>query len=332
MRLIWSAAAMVMLAVAMHQPLHAQSSRLEGGVSSQPGFDFHWETRLEPAMPPLSPAFGTAVLDTPPNSVHRVLLDRAQKVYFGYSARVDVLDGNTYRLTFSPLVMTPDLQRLLGDDGSWRPLPAPRFPEPRTVGDGDVLELPLLTNSGRGQRMTEYVSIQRPRPRGFDGPERRAFSFVPGTARDFALEDVALRLDRPVVRVRRQDSGFRTIDGRAVNRTASMQQHTLEGEAAGTIVWIYVPHQGRYLLSLVPRAQLGFRKAGEVRGTSLQFTVGATSIFATTSSAVAPGQHPYNLYVLFEAGWRPTYAHANVDVVQIGAADRAEYVLFRGNR
>src|SRR5688572_7411444 len=77
----------------------AQSTRIEGGVTSQAGFDFYWETRLEPALPALADGFGMTVLETPPNTVHRVMIDRPGKLYFGYDARVDVLPDNLFRVT-----------------------------------------------------------------------------------------------------------------------------------------------------------------------------------------------------------------------------------------
>src|SRR6185436_4293170 len=81
-------------------PVAAQSSRLESGVSHQATFDFYYETRLSPPVPPLKD-FGTAILAMRPDLVGRVLLDRAKRIYFGYSARVEALkDANTYRVTF----------------------------------------------------------------------------------------------------------------------------------------------------------------------------------------------------------------------------------------
>ena len=45
--------------------------------------------------------------------------------------------------------------------------------------------------------------------------------------------------------------------------------------------------------------------------------------------SVAPGDAPFNLYVLHQPGWKPTYANANLDTIHIGAADRAEYLIER---
>lgn len=304
------------LALAVQASVGAQSSRINGGVSSQPGFDFHWETRLEPPTPPLTEGFGMAVLETAPNIVHRVMLDRSQKVYFGYDARVDVLPDNGFRVTFGPLTKTADLERVLGADASaWRALADPLFPAPQTIRGGDVLELPLLTNSGWGQRLTDYVTIREPARQSFD-VDRRDFVFPAGTARDFTVDDAEMRLLRPLVTtVRRETNG------------GGYRRAQLHTEVAGTVLWLYVPYRGRYVLSLRPHAALGFQKAGEVRGTSLRFTEGATLYSLSSASRIASGQTPFNLYVLFQPGWKPTYPNANVDTFQVGAADRVEYVV-----
>jgi hypothetical protein len=309
----------------------AQSSRIENGVTSRPGFDFFWETRLEPPSPPLSGNFGTAVLETASNVVHRVMLDRSQKVYFGYAATVEAVANGDFRLTFAPLPMTQELRRVLGSDAAeWKPLPTPRFPPARLVRGGDVLELPLLTSSGWGQRLTEYVSVREPRQPGFD-VRPTEFAFAAGTARDFRVEDVELRLDRPTVSVRRQLNETRSIvTGERVTSTGSYQQRRLEADVWGRVVWIYIPGQGRYLLSLVPdptseggahrHAPGRFQKAGEVRGSTLRFSVAGANVSVSADSRIAPGDTAFNLYVLHEPKWVPEYPQANRDVFQIGSA------------
>jgi hypothetical protein len=96
------------------------------------------------------------------------------------------------------------------------------------------------------------------------------------------------------------------------------------GDAVGSIVWIFVPGRGRFALSLIPRGE--FRQAGTVRGTSLSFTIDRNTYTVTSASRIVPGRAAFNLYVLHQPGWKPTYDNANVDTVHIGAADRLEYL------
>jgi hypothetical protein len=95
------------------------------------------------------------------------------------------------------------------------------------------------------------------------------------------------------------------------------------------LAWIYVPHRGRYVLSLTPHAELGFTRAGEVRGSSLTFRTGRDTFTVTAASRIAPGQAAFNLYMLHDPAWRPTYPNANLDAYVVGSADRAEYLVLR---
>ena len=104
-----------------------------------------------------------------------------------------------------------------------------------------------------------------------------------------------------------------------------MRNVQTSAEASGAVVWVYVPNGGRFLLSLIPRRQ--FARAGTLRGTSLSFNVDGMTYSLSSATRIAPGEGAYNVYVLHQPAWKPTYEHADVNAVLIGAADRAEYLL-----
>jgi hypothetical protein len=288
------------------------------------GYHFQWETRIEPVLPAIGNLVSRAWSDTnggagDPNVIHRILFDKERRVYFGYDVRFEPLPlpERSSRLTFRPLTMTPKkAEQVLGPDaGTWTMIPAPPFPAPRTIATGEVLEVPLLTNQAWAQRLVEYVTIQDERREGFRALEvaPREFAYAPGAPRDFTVEDVELRLSRP------------TITARTSTATGGSGRHRqLEGDVTGSVLWIYVPNRGRYLLSLQPRAALGFQKAGDVRGSTMRFTDGATTYNLGSAARIAPGQSAFNLYVLFQKDWKPTYPHANLDTFHIGAVERDE--------
>lgn len=325
------------IAALLAAPAAAQTSRIEGGSTALSNFVFFWETRLEPPMPALGEGFSMLVLTTPPSTIHRVMLDRAQKVYFGYDARVEVVGGRVtlgapdqrvYQVTFGPLSMTTELEKALGGNvRSWKLLPTPRFPDTQTrIAGSEVIEVVLLTNDTWGQKMTEYITIQESQPLRLQLEiGRRDFVFAPGAPRDFTAADVELRLEAPVVRAPYQpDRKIPQTDGHVYLFTGGFNHYRVTGEARGSIVWIYVPGRGRFALSLVPRGQ--FRRAGSVRGTSLTFTVDGLTYTVSSASQIAPGQSAFNLYVLHQPRWKPTFENANLDTVHIGAADRLEYL------
>ena len=100
-------AAYLVLIAASVVTTHAQTSRIDGGTATLKGFALYWETHLNPPTPALSASFGTTYDETAPNQVHRMLLDRSKRIYFGYTVRIEPqTEPNTFRLTFEPLSLT----------------------------------------------------------------------------------------------------------------------------------------------------------------------------------------------------------------------------------
>jgi hypothetical protein len=291
------------------------SIRIDGGGVLREKFGFYWETRISPATPALAEGFSTGTTDSM-GVIHRIMLDRSGRTYFGYDVLIDVLtETNSYRMTFRPLVMTSTLAQGLSMDrwSEWIPLSAPRFPSPQNVRSGEILELTLLTNGGTGQRIVDYLSIQEPlqtRSPFLRLPGERDFSYATGIPRDITTSDVELRLWAPRLNVNGKE------DPSTVTRT---------DEAAGTYVWIYVQNHGRFILSLSPHP--GFSKAGEIRGSNLTFTDGSDKYSISAASRIAPGQAAFNLYVLHQPEWKPTYPFADLSAFNMGAEDRIEPLL-----
>jgi hypothetical protein len=289
------------------------SVRIDGGVVSREKFGFHWETRIAPASPPLAEGFSTATTDSM-GVIHRVMLDRSGRTYFGYDVLLDVLpEANSFRITFKPLVMTSTLAQGLDIDGwsAWVPLTAPRFPSPQVIHGGDILEFTLLTNRSTGQSILDYISVQESsrQSAGFGSfaVVERDFSYATGAPRDITASDIQLRIQSPRV----------SINGKLDPSSSSRFD-----EAAGAFVWIYVRDHGRYILSLSPHA--GFSKTGEVRGTSLSFKDGPDTYAISAAARIAPGQAAFNLYVLHQPEWKPTYPFADLSAFNMGAEDRIE--------
>ncbi|HET9129812.1 MAG TPA: hypothetical protein VFO86_02625, partial [Terriglobia bacterium] len=292
------------------------SVRIDGGVVSREKFSFHWETRIAPSSPPLAEGFSTATTDST-GVIQRVMLDRSGRTYFGYDVAVDTLPQfDTYRVTFQPLVLTSQLARGLYMDSwsQWMPLPAPRFPPPQVVHGGEILEFQLLTNFGTGQRIFDYISVQESSRQaatfGSFAADERDFSYATGTPRDITASDVQLRIQSPRL----------SINGKLDPSSSSRFD-----EAAGAFAWIYVPDHGRFVLSLSPHT--GFIKTGEVRGTSLSFKDGSDTYMISAAARIAPGQAAFNLYVLHQSEWKPSYPFADLSRFNMGAEDRIEPLL-----
>jgi Carboxypeptidase regulatory-like domain len=74
----------------------------------------------------------------------------------------------------------------------------------------------------------------------------------------------------------------------------------------GKIVWIYIPGQGRSLLSLAPHAEFGFKVGGEISGTTLKFRAANAEIRVDSSDRIVAGSATYRLYVLDQPNWLPS--------------------------
>ena len=79
-------------------------------------------------------------------------------------------------------------------------------------------------------------------------------------------------------------------------------------------------------LRLVPNANLGFRRAGEVTSGSLSFTDGSNRYDIQSTSRIVPAGGRFTLYVLHDPNWRPTSDESNSPLI-IGAAGRAEWLV-----
>jgi hypothetical protein len=282
-------------------------------------FTFYWQCRLEPPSPPLSNNLGYASgTNEKDGNIYRVMIDRAHRTYFGYEVRIEPLSQrNAYKMTFHPLDLGPEtFGRIhIDDPGTWKkseigpPVSKPLYPfrdAADTVHTLDVIAVDLMMNQETGQKIVDYVVLQEPgRAWSFDMPMRREFSYTPGAARDFSVEDASLRIVEPRL-IMNDKSDDLTPDFR--------------GDFSGPIIWVYVQNYGRYLLSLAP--QPGFRKGGEVRGTSLSFAWGADKFTIGSAWQIAPGDAPFVLYVKNEPAWKPPYA--NAARVMFGSASRAE--------
>jgi len=106
-------------------------------------------------------------------------------------------------------------------------------------------------------------------------------------SKDFYAEDAEMELTAPSL----------MLDGNMVELP--------QAGGKGNIVWVYVPGRGRYLLSLSPHSDLGFRLAGQVGGASLWLHLADEEFEMETAERIAPGSALYNLYALRQPDWQP---------------------------
>jgi hypothetical protein len=286
----------------------AESRRLMGGSAGGGKYQFFYETFLDPSFPAIGNMGGGTLGGD--GIIHRFMWDPRQRVYFGYDVLIEALpDANSYRISFSQLT-GESVRHHLGENASnWTQLPAPDWggPAVRTIRAGEVLALDLLTNAATGQKIVDYVSVKGP---AFDPAWK--FVYETGTPQDFRVEDAALELRSPHV----------TINGQLGASSFPTGVFT-----SGAAVWFYLPMHGRFILSLVAHPELGFVKAGEVRGSTLNFMAGDDVFSVVSADRIAPGHRPFNVYLLHQPEWRPP--EGDPSVWSGGAAETPEQLIGR---
>jgi hypothetical protein len=274
----------------------------------------------------------------------RTYYDKTNHIYFGYEAMVEEQQPGAYLVTFGRLGLTP-LDLAAGglqpptriNPAEWTNQPLPAIPGPQLVHDGDVIRIELFVDAATNAELFDDIEIGAPAVRALPGgagaifqnltvpgpplppltmsggmilPNRGAVPRVEGTARDFTAADAEMQIRQPRI----------TLNGAA-------QPIAGRGPAVvnGSLIWFYLPGRGRYILSLAPRPELDFQKAGEVRGGSIKFTLGGDTVTLECPIEIASGHAPYVLYVSRDPLWEPT-AQAQKGQFAIGSVDAGELV------
>jgi hypothetical protein len=277
----------------------SQAGRLDGGFVTGSSYGLYWETRLEPASPALAQNLGTAKVWNAgaagaTGTFTRILLDREHRTYFGYVMNVKAVGDGRFNMYWVQRLNLAALARELhiDDPEAWKlQLTGWGAPGEKVVRAGDVIAIDLMTNPDTGQKIVDYITIQEPFRQSFVNLTPREFSYVAGASRDFRVDDAELRIREPRL----------SVNGKA-------EESPGRQDIISPTVWVYAPGKGRFVLSLTPRA--GFVKAGEVRGTSLTFKVGADTFTISSAVRIAAGDAPFNLYVLHEPAYKPAETSA----------------------
>jgi len=275
--------------------------------------------RSDPPSSPLlrrfAPSLRERTVANGPAFFTRIFFDAGHHAYLGYELLIERKPAGAYLVTVGKLGVTPmDLADSLFAsfpiDLEWAMLPLPSIPEPGLLHDGDTLSIGLFTDSVSGDKLIDEIRINPPLPASRFGPAQLPsrvipIPTVPGDPRAFSATDAEMQ----VVQSRLSFNGaLKGVIGRSVR---------------GSLLWLYLPGHGRYVLSLVPRPGLDFQQAGEVRGGAISFTLAGDSIRLESFSPIATGDSPYLLYVLHDPQWEPT-SEKQKSAPNIGTVGAAE--------
>jgi hypothetical protein len=238
---------------------------------------------------------GGILSDSKRNIVHRYMIDRDTKSYFGYDVLIGPDSGaGDFLVTFQPLTGTEGQKDLAG----LKPAPPPRFPAPQSMRDGEAIELDLMVSPDGMKRLTDVIAIEsglaKPVPANTVAP------------RDYSIDDGPITFDLSRYSLWRQ--------GKNVNNGFTGKP--------GYTIWLTVPSEARYTLSLVPHE--GFRREGVVRDNVIAFEDSGHKYELRLRSPVAGAGKAWNLYVM-RAAEKPAGIPG---LVQFGT-DRLENLLPR---
>jgi len=245
------------------------------GTGSKHGVQFRYETRVEPEIPGLKLSGFDGGGLVAGAGFHRFIADRTARKYYGYDLLIEP-QGEGFRVAMQPLSLSAEKLGLKGP-GEWSPLPLPPLPAPMTVRPGAVIALDLFVHPRTKQKIVDYLFIQ-------DGTS----PWQPkGPPRDFAVEDAPITISKFKL----------SVNGK--------KDAEWDGAMSGTFVYLYLPDRGRFVFSLAPNRQDGFRRAGEVRGGMLRYEWNGDTFEMQCGDPVAPGGGVFHLYVHHDPSWRP---------------------------
>jgi len=214
--------------------------------------------------------------------VHRILRDREGRFVFGYDLWISS-DRVTkqFRVAIRPLDTQLEASLRAGAPGAEANVTFPKSTEAQTVSDGSEFSIDLLVNKNTGVKIVDVVKLSFDRSLLDDGPRVRA--------RDFSLDAVEMEMKEYSLLI--NDELITT------GKSAS--------GSAGALLWIYIPRDGRFIFSLVPRAGYGFEKVGTVSGNRIEFSVHGDSYQWLSSSPILHEDGVWNLWVLSDPKYTP---------------------------
>ncbi len=225
----------------------------------------------------------------------RILINRTAHTYLGYELILEPQEEEgVYLLTFGKLGITPlDVAATYSPRppqappaGPFTLLPIPAPPGPQLVHEGQTVAIDLLTDPANGDKLFDDVHIVL-----LHSAYVPHVPTPPGDARDFLATNADFEIFEPQA----------SLNGKVQTASGPGSLH----DVRSALPWFYFPDHGRFILSLTPRANHGFQKAGEVRGGRITFALDHDAIKVESIRAIASGNGVYNLYVLHEPDWEP---------------------------
>ncbi len=256
--------------------------------------------------------------------VHRVLADKASGEYFGYDLIIESdAIPNKYKVSIKPLTISPPENMRLSDLTA-RSLP--KYPEDMIIEDGDTIALDVLVNPQTKVKIVDLIKITTKKPQSSDSflynPTATGSGSIDNLPskqkpQDFTLDAVKLRLTSPKL---------------LINGTISpLRGSEWNGIIEGSIVYLYIPQKGRFILSLSPREGFNFQKTAVIESNKITFQSDKEHYELVSTAPIISNGGNWSLWILNDADYKSdsSFNSASDDFIQYGASSQVEHLMMR---
>ncbi len=276
----------------------------ESAVTFKNGITIAVKTETTPtdsannALTNISSSYSTYSNNSLENTMHRLMTDKKNKLYFGYDLVVEPQsEKNKFKVSIKPLSINPN--KLLKVDNFTAQV-LPKYPEELLIDEGDIITLEILENAQTRVKIFDLIKITTENLRGGN------YFLERKPARDFTIDDVELQLTNLEV----------FINGERIEKGGGM---------SGANIYYYFRNKGRFIMSTFPRQGFDLQKIGVIEGDKISFTFNGDNYkFVSTSPVLGTGGK-WNLWVLHDPNYRSTLSPNSPS--EFGAADNIKFLF-----
>lgn len=267
----------------------------EGSVTFKNGITIAVKTETTPAdsaskaLNNISNSYSTYSAE---NTMHRLITDKKNKLYFGYDLVViPQSEKNKFKVSIKPLSINPN--KLVNVDNMTAQV-LPKYPDEMLVEDGDIITLEILENAQTRVKIFDLIKVTSENMGGGN------YFLERKPARDFTIDDVELQLTNLEV----------FVNGERIEKGGGM---------SGANIYFYFQGKGRFIMSPFPRQGFDLQKIGVVEGNKISFTFNGDSYKFVSTSPVLGTSGKWNLWVLHDPLYRSSFSPNSGG--EFGAAD-----------
>jgi len=323
------------LLIVLTLSLSVVASAQYGIVKLSNGITVVVRTKITPSNP--KSTLGNIYSSNSGNTIHRVLTDKENKIYFGYDLLFVKEGEGKFKVSIKPLSKSPgailnsskagtnkqgtraiaangrglshgskgfgQVHLIYGSDFSkYTEKTLPNYPKDFVLNDGDTVSLDLLQNPKTNTKITDVIQISA-KPDAF-----QYYYSNENPVKDFTLDEIYLRLEKPDV----------YINGK---------KYETRSTVAGNINWIYINGKGRFIFSYKPQTRYNFQKIGVIKNNEISFDFNGEKYRFVSKSPILAAGGKWNLWVMHDPNYQPNSEVSKDYPFIFGAAGKVENVF-----